>query len=296
MIGLTLVCCCIISQLAFTDASGVDKPESFIDSLRYRLIEDGADADKVHALFNDSRFEVLPELLIKNIKQPDATAGYDRFVSSQSVSQAGAFLRKHRPIIENALHNCNVEPEIVTAVLQVESSLGKYKGKYPLFNTFASLTVLKSSYLEKFTPEFWDEVLSDVKPSAIKSEKKKTLRRMRRKSEWAYNELLILIKFASKTEMDPFLIKGSWAGAFGMPQFLPSSFIAYGKDGDLDGAVNLDEIEDAVASVAYYLKKNGYSPKELKKKRKAIWRYNHSEDYVDCIITLADRIAKWRSE
>ena len=291
MIVLALAYCIILS---FLDASGADKPESFIDSLRYRLIEDGADADLVHALFNDPRFEVLPELFVKNIKQPDATAGYARFISSQSVSQAGVFLKQYKPVIENALRNFDVEPEIVIAVLQVESSLGKYKGKYPLFNTFASLTVLMSSSLESLAPKFWNEVLADVKLSEIKTEKKKTLRRMQRKSEWAYKELLELIRISSKTELDPFQIKGSWAGAFGLPQFLPSSFIAYGRDGDLDGDVNLDEIEDAVASVAYYLEKNGYSSKEIKKKRKAIWRYNHSEDYVDCIITLADRVAKYK--
>ena len=90
--------------------------------------------------------------------------------------------------------------------------------------------------------------------------------------------------------MDPLQVKGSWAGAFGIPQFIPTSVKAYGKDGDGDGIVDIESLDDAIASVANYLAIHGYSAADPQKSKKAVWHYNHSGEYVDCIIELRDKV------
>ncbi|HPU23830.1 MAG TPA: lytic transglycosylase domain-containing protein, partial [Candidatus Kapabacteria bacterium] len=82
-------------------------------------------------------------------------------------------------------------------------------------------------------------------------------------------------------------IYGSWAGAFGIPQFLPSSYVKYAIDGNNDGVVDLFNLSDAVFSVANYLKSHGWG-EMLSEQRKAIFAYNNSTAYVDAVMKLAE--------
>lgn len=75
----------------------------------------------------------------------------------------------------------------------------------------------------------------------------------------------------------------SSAGAIGHMQFMPSTFKAYGVDGNGDGIINAWNLEDAIFSAANYLRANNYQ-NDI---RKSIWHYNHSEEYVNKVINLA---------
>ncbi len=266
-------------------------PPADFSFLKSRLIEDGISESIVEEYFGDARFHIIPELLKINIKQPSGTAGYQRFVGDESVQRAAAFLKKHKAEIETVLDGTNVDPEIVVSIINVESSLGKYKGTYKLMNVFASLTLLESEQLLTWSPEFWTTVLEDVPEEKIASTKNKVNRRARSKAKWGYRQLKALMEMAEEKTMDPLDAKGSWAGAYGLPQFIPTSAQAYGKDGDGDGKINLHTLPDAIASVANYLKVHRYKKDIPEKRRKAVWHYNHSDEYVDCIITLADKIS-----
>ena len=92
-----------------------------------------------------------------------------------------------------------------------------------------------------------------------------------------------------------FDLKGSWAGAFGICQFLPSSYLNWAVDGNDDGNINLYEMDDAIFSVANYLINHGWS-EQPEDQKKAVFTYNNSSDYVDAVIQLAAKlkIESWR--
>ena len=249
----------------------------------------------VNRYFDDSRFAVIPNLLRVNIRQPSGTEGYQRFLGDASVRTAAGFLEVNRSTIEKVLGDSPVSPEVVVAILNVESSLGTYKGTYPVMNVFASLTLLGTDPITDVAPEFWNNVLDGVPKNEQDAARTLARKRANSKARWAYRELKTVLNMAGEGKFDPLEVKGSWAGAYGLPQFIPSSANAYGRDGDGDGVINLNTLPDAVASVAHYLRIHGYKDDIPKKRRKAVWHYNHSEEYVDCIITLADRIREYNA-
>jgi len=290
-----LVCLSLLTPASTSVAIDSEHPSSLLRDLRTRLIDDGVDPIVVNRYFEDSRFEVIPSLLRLNIRQPSGTEGYQRFLGDASVRTASAFLEINRAEIERALAGGPVSPEIVVAILNVESSLGTYKGTYPLMNVFASLTLLNTDPITDLIPEFWTDMLDGVPASEQSAVKMNARKRAASKARWAYRELKALLNMAEDGHFDPLDVKASWAGAYGLPQFIPTSANAYGRDGDGDGVVNLNSLPDAVASIAHYLQIHGYRDDVPKKRRKAVWHYNHSEEYVDCIITLADRIREYNA-
>ena len=283
--------------LLFSPASAIETElqADQINVLRNRLIDDGIDPIVVNRYFDDSRFELIPTLLRVNIRQPSGTEGYQRFLGDASVRTAASFLAVNRPEIEKVLKGSPVSPEIVVAILNVESSLGSYKGTYPVMNVFASLCLLGTDPITDVAPEFWKNVLDGVPANEREAIRDKASKRAHSKARWAYRELKTVMTMAQDGRFDPLEVKGSWAGAYGLPQFIPSSANAYGRDGDGDGKINLNTLPDAVASVAHYLKIHGYRDDIPKKRRKAVWHYNHSDEYVDCVITLADKIRAYNA-
>ncbi len=271
-------------------AWGQRAPFPGADSLMARLTEDGIAPSLVYALFDDPRFQLEHSLLRVNVKQPSGKAGYERFVQRSSVQHTARFLRENRAVFDSLLANSPVDAPTVAAILKVESDLGGYPGKYRLMNVFATLTVLTSDSLETHAPRFWEHVLEDIPRHEHVSARKRADQRRKSKAGWAYRELLALLTLADQGAIDPLDAKGSWAGAFGMCQFLPSSTLAYGVDGDGDDIIDLHHLPDAIASVANYLASHRYKANVEKRRRKAIWHYNHSQDYVDCVVELADKV------
>ncbi len=271
-------------------------PEADFSPLRKRLIADGLPPATVNRLFEDERFELIPELLKMNIRQPDVTNVYLKFTEPASVERTRIFLEEHEDVFITVLGDSRVEPEVVAAVLRIESNFGEYPGRFPLMNVFATLTLLDSDQLETLAPQFWSHVLEEVDPAEKVETVRKVNRRKKRKADWAYKELKILIEMSSQGKMDPLEVRGSWAGAFGLAQFLPSSFQTYARDGNADATTNLYHLEDAIASIANYLSLHGYRVDNEKKRRKAVWHYNHSEDYVSAVLNLADKVKEARKQ
>ena len=88
-------------------------------------------------------------------------------------------------------------------------------------------------------------------------------------------------------------MEGSWAGAFGMPQFIPTSYWDYAVDGNKDSRVDLFNADDAIFSIGNYLQRFGWEsglPEE--KKKKVLRRYNNSGLYVDTVLAAAAELQK----
>ncbi|MEA2101963.1 MAG: lytic murein transglycosylase, partial [Thermodesulfobacteriota bacterium] len=107
---------------------------------------------------------------------------------------------------------------------------------------------------------------------------------------WALDELYALIVLTQAIGRDPLNTPGSFAGALGPAQFIPTSFINYGIDGNNDNKKDPFDMQDAMASIANYLHCAGWTQDaDITEKRKAVWAYNHSRVYVNTILMLCDR-------
>ena len=136
----------------------------------------------------------------------------------------------------------------------------------------------------KVRSSFWDMTLKSKKISRKKYEKKAV-----RKSKWAYRELKAFLTYAYQEGLDPAEIPGSIAGAIGYAQFMPSNILAYGKDGNNDGSVDLLTHADSMASIANFLKRHGWRPGISRQKaEKVIYHYNHSDYYVNVVLKIAN--------
>ncbi|GMT49702.1 MAG: hypothetical protein IEMM0008_1241 [bacterium] len=113
-----------------------------------------------------------------------------------------------------------------------------------------------------------------------------------RKKNWGYKQIRSLLIMAYENSVDIHRLQGSWAGAFGYCQFIPSSFLIWARDGNDDGKINLYHLEDALASTANYLNKAGFIAGDQRLIRRAIHRYNHEHIYVYTVDKYATTLQK----
>jgi membrane-bound lytic murein transglycosylase B len=120
---------------------------------------------------------------------------------------------------------------------------------------------------------------------------------MPRRAKWASKELAEFIKYCFNDQLDPQEIGGSYAGAFGYGQFIPSSFNNYSVDFNEDGVRQPYDWPDVLGSIANYLRRNGYKPNSTNYEKdgdiwKSIYAYNHSDNYVMAVLELTSEIKK----
>ncbi len=217
-----------------------------------------------------------------NLKRIERPADYSHFLSAKSVNEGLRFLKRHRSTLEEVEARYGVPAEEQVAILYVESRFGRDTGRHRVFNVYSSLAVSEDSARIS-------EALSRLKKRYPRTTRSEILRRAQKKSEWAYGELTALLRLAVEQRFDIHELKGSWAGAFGMPQFIPSSFLAYAVDGNGDGWVDLNDLPDAAASIGSYLKRHGWrSGLSREKKIRVLRTYNNSRLYAKTILAYAD--------
>ena len=150
------------------------------------------------------------------------------FIKDKRIRLGKEFLKEHDAILQRAEDKFGVPKEIITAIIGVETYYGRYSGKYEVFN---SLTTLGFDY-----------------PPRSKFFKKEL------------KELLLLTR---EEEVDIETVRGSYAGAMGMPQFISSSYRHYAIDFANDGKRDLwSNIEDVIGSVANYFSRHGWQKDE----------------------------------
>ncbi len=218
----------------------------------------------------------------KNLKQVEYKAAYERFLAPASVRKAQAFLDKNREWLATVTRRFRVESSVITAIFLVESDFGHYPGRYSLLEVFTSLAACDQ---EKYLRQVYKKLKVDYPDLDYDWLKK----RARKKAAWGYAQLVALLQLADRLEVET--VKGSWAGAFGICQFIPSSCLSYAVDGSGDGRIDLYDFKDAAASVANYLKAHGWQlGLNVKQQEKVVWSYNHSQLYCQTVVALAGRL------
>jgi membrane-bound lytic murein transglycosylase B len=250
-------------------------------SVQKRLIKDGFDSEKIKHLYRRPQVVFEAKGVTVFFTYSEAKMDYDQFANDWSIRKAKKFMQTHQADLDRVEEAFGVESQVITAILLVETGLGTSTGNWSALNTLSTMASLKEPEARN---RFWELI-----PKAKRIPRKKFEQKAARKSGWAYRELKAFLTYAYQQGLDPAEVPGSIAGAIGYAQFMPSSILAYGKDGNNDGSVDLHNHADSMASIAYYLKRHGWRPGISREKaEKVIYHYNHSEYYVNVILKIAN--------
>ena len=192
---------------------------------------------KKYAL-NEGVSEETLDLAFKNVKYLKKVIGYDRkqpefyedtltYVNKRASDfrkiKARILLRENNLLFNEVEQTFNVQKEILLALWGIETNFGKHVGKMDIISCLATLSFDK------------------------------------RRSKYLSSELTILLKLVDKKLIDPDTLYGSWAGAYGNFQFMPSTISNYAIDYDKNNKIELKKsLKDAVASAANYINKIGW--------------------------------------
>lgn len=249
-----------------------------------RLARDGFDAALLNRLYADPRTDYLGRAVAINLKRIERPADYEHFLSRRSVGEGLDFLSRHRALLEAVESRFGVPTGVLVAILYVESHFGRDVGNNRVFNVYSSLA-------EADEPAHVTAALRLLQARYPGTRRAEVRRRARKKAAWAYGELKALLRIADEQGLDIHELKGSWAGAFGLPQFIPSSFLTYAVDGDGDGRVDLSALADAAASIGAYLQRHGWRPGLTRRGRtRVLLTYNNSRLYAMTILAYADKL------
>ena len=213
------------------------KPEvnSFINTMHTKY---NYNKSYLNALFKQVRKD--PKVPIKTKKSKPRTLSnrpkpqgswdiYSRLHLENNQTDLGVeFMYKHYELFQKAYRQYNVAPEYIAAIIGIESHYGKNTGRYYVFDTLTHLAFDNNS---------------------------------RRKKYFQY-ELQEFLRMCYREQVEPRAVKGSSCGAIGLAQFMPSNYKSLAVDFDNDGKIRISKPEDAIGSVANYLKEHGWRDQE----------------------------------
>ncbi|VWX63008.1 Lytic murein transglycosylase [Burkholderiales bacterium 8X] len=212
-----------------TSASIDEGFAAWLADFRARALSEGIRETTLRSSLDRARH--LPEVVERDRSQPEFTrtpwAYLDSAVSPQRVSRGLEKLGQVRPDAEAASSRYGVPPEILVAIWGMESNYGSNYGSTPTVDALATLG--------------FDG----------------------RRADWARRELLAALRILDQGDIEPERMVGSWAGAMGQTQFLPSNFLAYAVDADGDRRRDIwGSLPDVMASTANFLARSGWKPGE----------------------------------
>ncbi|WP_432737257.1 lytic murein transglycosylase [Maridesulfovibrio sp. FT414] len=268
--------------------------------LKDRLVADGFNREYVETVFSVSSVKYDSGIMARKMRallklrfEPPAKKEErektfdDRYVGPVLLAGAYSYLREHYDLLTVIDSKYGVAPSVIVALLLVETKLGYTLGDNPAFSNLANMAASSDPIL--FFDELGYEKLDKKDMDWLK-------KRTQKKADWAYRELSALLTFCSANSVNPTEIPGSPYGAFGICQFMPTTALGYAVDGDGDGRIDLFSKDDALASMANFLRRHGWRDSSSKdKKLKVIYRYNHSMVYARTIYEVADHLERIRS-
>lgn len=220
----------ICSFFAFLQANTKDftmkkEVKSFINEL---VKEEGYSKKELENLF--SKVEIQKDSLwfyTKENKGDYKTYYWEKynkpFLTNKKVNNGVKFLKKYNKALHKAYQEYGIPGEYIVAIIGIESNYGGFMGKHPVFDTLSTLAFEKN-----------------------------------RRNSFFKKELKAYFKMIKREKVDVKLLKGSFAGAIGYSQFMPSNFKTVAVDFDEDGQVRMDKAIDAIGSVANYFRISGW--------------------------------------
>ena len=206
-------------------------PEDFdlwLKDFKKSAVKKGISKKTVDSAMKNTKF--LPKVIEYDRYQPEFyedTYTYINKRANKDKVKKGLFLyKKEKELINKIEKKFSVEKELLLALMGIETNFGKYLGKMDIISSLATLSFDK------------------------------------RRSAFFTSELLVLLKLIDQGIIDKNIVYGSWAGAFGNFQFMPSTIKSYAIDYNNNSDIELKKIDDSFASAANYLKKIGWEKKQ----------------------------------
>ncbi|WP_197495715.1 lytic murein transglycosylase B [Acidihalobacter yilgarnensis] len=219
----TLMTCCLPAAWA-ADSGFAQRPQvqAFIQKM---VTQDKFDRAYLEHLFD--KVEPQPAVIAAMKRPAESLPWYKYrriFLTQQRIREGVTFWRQHHAALERAQKTYGVPPQVVTAIIGVESFYGRRMGGFPVLDTLATLGF-------------------DYPPRA----------------DFFRRQLAQFLLLARDEGIDPLQPKGSYAGAMGQGQFMPGSYRHYAVDFDGNGQRDLwNDPVDAIGSIANYLARHGW--------------------------------------
>lgn len=259
-------------------------PKESFAAVKWHLKKEGFPTSLIAATYR-SHSRPLLKNVARSFHIQESKLNYGQFLSPASLASACRFLEGHKTALLQAEKHYGVDRYTIVAILLIESHFGEYTGRTPTLEILSSFALLQQTDYRK---QVW-RLLSpqDRKRWGWTAFNKKA----RQRAQWAYKELTALMLWAQTHPDTVDSFRGSSMGAIGWPQFLPSSLLHLGVDGNKDGKVDLYQSDDAIFSVANYLRAHGWNQAETRtQKTTVIYAYNHSQPYVNTVLGVAARL------
>ncbi len=214
----------LILSMKFTYAFDVNDFNQWKLELKKLALKNNISENTFNIVMANVKF--LPKVIEYDRFQPEFyedTRTYIGKRTSEKKQKKGInFYKQNKVLIDLVEEEFNIEKELLLALMGIETNFGTYVGKMDIISSLATLSYDK------------------------------------RRSEFFTNELITLLKLIEKKQIDYKTLYGSWAGAFGFFQFMPSTITNYAIDHNKDDKINLKDNEDAYPSAANYLKEIGW--------------------------------------
>ncbi|MEE8427926.1 MAG: lytic murein transglycosylase B [Gammaproteobacteria bacterium] len=215
---------------AALEIEAVTDHPSFAPFIQEMVDRHGFDANQLTELFANAR---MHPGIIKAISHPaEAKPWYQYrriFLTPGRIDGGIAYWNRHSKILAAAKERYGVDPRVIVAIIGVETSYGRNDGSYRILD---SLSTLAFGYPPR--------------------------------AQFFRGELEQFLLLSREEQVDPLTVTGSYAGAMGQGQFIPSSYRRYAVDFDEDGKRDLwDSPSDIIGSIANYLHKHGWEPGQL---------------------------------
>ena len=218
----------LLMLITFTKVNSDEKFSSWIIEFKKKAINEGISKKTVDAVMNNAIF--LPKVIEYDRYQPEFYEDTKTYVSKRTskdkVKKGKRIYKKNKNLINIVDKEFKVEKELLLALMGIETNYGTYLGKMDIISSLATLSYDK------------------------------------RRSEFFSNELITILKLIDQNKVDKDILFGSWAGAFGNFQFMPTTISNYAIDYNNNSIIELKEAEDSFASAANYLNKIGWRKNE----------------------------------
>ena len=206
-------------------ADNIIEFENWKNQFKTEALSNNISEKTIDLVMSNVRF--LPKVIEYDRFQPEFYEDTKTYISKRSsnnkVKKGIRFYSKNLDLINNVEDKFKIEKELLLALMGIETNFGTYVGKMDILSSLATLSFDK------------------------------------RRSRFFTNELLILLKLIDENEIDYKSLYGSWAGAFGFFQFMPSTIKNHAIDYNKDNYIDLKNTEDAYASAANYLNNMGWN-------------------------------------
>lgn len=205
---------------------------------------------------------------------------YEALLTPERLAEAKAFFEANGPLLKQVQERYGVPPTATVGLLTVETRAGKFLGDNLAINTLASMAASTD----------YSMVALMFAGESVTADRQKWLNaKAKDKAAWAFAELKALFTYARVNGLDITAMPGSIYGAIGISQFMPTSLLRFGVDGDNNGKVEIFNATDAVHSMGNYLRAHGFTGnmEDEATLRDSLFRYNHSDVYVNTIMSIS---------